>query len=418
MDSADGVSVDKSKTRMDTTHLKNRLKGEDLNVTIPEDTAASVRAELAAMAAKAGRISRESSVSRSASAVSSRGSSIERDQKPVGATAADISSAAAAASQERLERLKAMRVGAGVTDDSSDVNSASATTGRRRQNVDEIRRRPPPAPKSMATRPSVSPSSASVRARTQSFDHLPLKGSRTLTPAAPLRHLLQLGTANITPCQQRIMEKPRGQPLFRAAVVSSDCVEDWPDGNSHWNCSTQQLLRDTSSLLSHLDAQLSSLHSLVRRRGHTNDPTLEIQSLLSKFQEGAQELSEICTSLRKAGALPYTVDNAAADAGATSRYELDNPYIGMKSSMQRRRHYELLASQVEMEGKERMDKLKKELEMRSVVLREQVSHRKKFLAASGGGGCANATGVRVRLAVSEEWVVRLGQCFRLTTRML
>ena len=60
-----------------------------------------------------------------------------------------ISSAAAAASQERLERLKAMRVGAGVTDDSSDVNSASAMTGRRRQNVDEIRRRPPPAPKSM-----------------------------------------------------------------------------------------------------------------------------------------------------------------------------------------------------------------------------------------------------------------------------
>ena len=70
-----------------------------------------------------------------------------------------------------------MRVGAGVTDDSSDVNSASATAGRRRQNVDEIRRRPPPAPKSMATRPSVSPSSASVRARTQSFDHLPLKGT-------------------------------------------------------------------------------------------------------------------------------------------------------------------------------------------------------------------------------------------------
>eukprot|EP01082_Thalassiosira_pseudonana_P006200 g5277.t1 g5277 contig2:145446-146775(+) len=350
MDSADGVSVDKSKTRMDTTHLKNRLKGEDLNVTIPEDTAASVRAELAAMAAKAGRISRESSVSRIASAVSSRGSSTERDQKPVGATAADISSAAAAASQERLERLKAMRVGAGVTDDSSDVNSASATAGRRRQNVDEIRRRPPPAPKSMATRLSVSPSSASVRARTQSFDHLPLKGSRTPTPAAPLRHLLHLGTANITPCQQRIMEKPRGQPLLRAAVVCSDCVEDWPDGNSHWNCSTQQLLRDTSSLLSHLDAQLSSLHFLVRRRGHTNDPTLEIQSLLSKFQEGAQELSEICTSLRKAGALPYTVDNAA-DAGATSRYELDNPYIGKKSSMQRRRHYELLASQVEMEGR-------------------------------------------------------------------
>jgi hypothetical protein len=229
MDSADGVSVDKSKMRMDTTHLKNRLKGEDLNVTIPEDTAASVRAELAAMAAKAGRISRESSVSRIASAVSSRGSSTERDQKPVGATAADISSAAAAASQERLERLKAMRVGAGVTDDSSDVNSASATAGRRRQNVDEIRRRPPPAPKSMATRLSVSPSSASVRARTQSFDHLPLKGSRTPTPAAPLRHLLHLGTANITPCQQRIMEKPRGQPLLRAAVVCSDCVEDWPE---------------------------------------------------------------------------------------------------------------------------------------------------------------------------------------------
>lgn len=185
---------------------------------------------------------------------------------------------------------------------------------------------------------------------------------------------------------------PAELQLYQPPINSFYNQQQQSSGNSHWNCSTQQLLRDTSSLLSHLDAQLSSLHSLVRRRGHTNDPTLEIQSLLSKFQEGAQELSEICTSLRKAGALPYTVDNAAADAGATSRYELDNPYIGKKSSMQRRRHYELLASQVEMEGKERMDKLKKELEMRSVVLREQVSHRKKFLAASGGGGCANATG--------------------------
>jgi hypothetical protein len=64
---------------------------------------------------------------------------------------------------------------------------------------------------------------------------------------------------------------------------------------------SQILLKDSTDLLAMLDGQLSELHSLVRRRGHTNDPTLEIQSTLEKFHEGVKEMKEVCASLAQEG---------------------------------------------------------------------------------------------------------------------
>ncbi|KAL3782207.1 hypothetical protein HJC23_001027 [Cyclotella cryptica] len=155
---------------------------------------------------------------------------------------------------------------------------------------------------------------------------------------------------------------------------------------------SQLLLRDSTALLSLLDSQLSELHSLVRRRGHTNDPTLEIQATLEKFHEGIKEMKEVCASLAREGNVPV-------------------PSIDGKKrlSVQRRKHYELLSSHLESLMKERMDRLKKELEMRSVVIRDQMSHRKKLLsagttaasAASGGGASTVSVG-RVNVPLQKN----------------
>eukprot|EP00579_Thalassiosira_antarctica_P001153 CAMPEP_0201868614 /NCGR_PEP_ID=MMETSP0902-20130614/2419_1 /ASSEMBLY_ACC=CAM_ASM_000551 /TAXON_ID=420261 /ORGANISM="Thalassiosira antarctica, Strain CCMP982" /LENGTH=460 /DNA_ID=CAMNT_0048393973 /DNA_START=21 /DNA_END=1403 /DNA_ORIENTATION=- len=140
--------------------------------------------------------------------------------------------------------------------------------------------------------------------------------------------------------------------------------------DSHNDDDTLALIQDSQTLLQLLDTHLSELHSLVRRRGHTNDPTLEIQSVIEKFQEGAKEVKDVCDSLRLAGTQPCNSN---------------------RSSTQRRKHYELLSLQLESQAKERMDQLKKDLETRSQVLRDQ-SHRRKLLASGGGAGLGSGVG--------------------------
>ena len=73
---------------------------------------------------------------------------------------------------------------------------------------------------------------------------------------------------------------------------------------------------------------------------------------------------------------------------------------GNKVSLQRRKHYELLSAHLESLTKDRMDMLKKELEMRSVVLRDQMSHRKKLLSAGAPG--SSATNKRVNLPLQQN----------------
>lgn len=126
---------------------------------IPIDIGASVKAELAAMTARAGEFARKRSDGNETK---------DRGDANVPSTPADISSAAIAASNARLNRLKALRVSSGDTD-------ASITKiGRRRENVDEIRRR---APTRGVRSSTTSVASGGAENGSQSYDHLPLKVS-------------------------------------------------------------------------------------------------------------------------------------------------------------------------------------------------------------------------------------------------
>ncbi|KAL3782204.1 hypothetical protein HJC23_001024 [Cyclotella cryptica] len=160
MESGDEImrKVDKQNT---TSPFSSVSGSSDIRL----ETTASVKAELAIMSAKAGRISRDTNnIGRSDSLYDAK------ERKP---SSVDISSAAAAASNARLDRLKAMRVG---------EDNPTTPVGRRKQSVDEIRRRPPPPPPRTPKQIPLSPSGSSVASgertvatRRQNYDHLPLK---------------------------------------------------------------------------------------------------------------------------------------------------------------------------------------------------------------------------------------------------
>jgi len=186
---------------------------------------------------------------------------------------------------------------------------------------------------------------------------------------------------NITPATELNLFQP--QPSYSTQSNEED--------------DTISLIQDSQTLLKLLDEHLSELHTLVRRRGHTNDPTLEISTTIEKFQEGAQEIKVVCDTLRLAGTKPLNEDTNlnVLYGGGTKR-----------SSTQRRKHYELLSSQLESKAKERTDQLKKELETRSKVLRDQTT-RRKMLASGGGGVTSNGSAAPASGGVRQPIAARL-----------
>ena len=172
---------------------------------------------------------------------------------------------------------------------------------------------------------------------------------------------------NITPNELNLYQYPTPTPYNEHSEDDDDTIS---------------LIQDSQTLLNLLDTHLSELNVLVRRRGHTNDPTLEIQSIMEKFQEGAKEIKDVCDLLRLSGTKPFS----------NSIY---NEY--KRSSSQRRKHYELLSQQLESQAKERTDQIKKELETRSKVLRDQTQRRKLLATGVGVGGsvgaCTSSNGV-------------------------
>jgi hypothetical protein len=150
--------------RTDSMESSDSEKEESPASAIPADIGASVKAELAAMTARARARSPSDSFS-----FSSR----DRDEKVSNATPADISAAAIAASNARLNRLKALRMKSG-----DDVSISKL--GRRRENVDEIRRRAPqqaqpPRGRRRSPTPTSSVASGGGASGKQSYEHLPLK---------------------------------------------------------------------------------------------------------------------------------------------------------------------------------------------------------------------------------------------------
>ena len=142
---------------------------------------------------------------------------------------------------------------------------------------------------------------------------------------------------------------------------------------NQWNDQQQQqqqqqsqldgLCEDGLSLLRTMDAELSQLESLVRRRGHTNDPTEEMSASVRRLEADAQELA----SLVKTG------------------------FVVPHSGTQYQKHRQLIATWLETVANQQMAKLKEILKVRGNVLADQ-AQRRKLLNPQGPGGSTSNSG--------------------------
>ena len=127
------------------------------------------------------------------------------------------------------------------------------------------------------------------------------------------------------------------------------------DHQEEYQSNLDSLQNDALQVLSHSDSSLQSLSTLVRRRGHTNDPTLEMQNNIQRFQTFMKELHALSTAI--------------ATHGSGSRGRAGK-------NKQRQRHYELVSLWLQNCGKERMVRFQEAMDMRGEVLKAQVRRRK------------------------------------------
>ncbi|EJK71900.1 hypothetical protein THAOC_06616, partial [Thalassiosira oceanica] len=132
----------------------------DARPVIPSEMLNSVKAELAAMTARAGQISRGGGITAPSDEGSDQSTPIigTESAKPSPANPADITSAAVAASNARMIRLSALR----ANNESS--NKKLEAIGRQRKSVDEIRRRLPTATRDASKRNMTFPSASAKQA--------------------------------------------------------------------------------------------------------------------------------------------------------------------------------------------------------------------------------------------------------------
>lgn len=148
----------------------------------------------------------------------------------------------------------------------------------------------------------------------------------------------------------------------------------------------EKAIHDASQLLNVLDSLVAELQSLVRRRGHTNDPTEEIGTCMRRFQSLMSEF------VKEVEAIPTAVSCGANDSKGRTK--------------QRTRHYEVVAQDLLSQGKRRTASFQEALEKRGEVLKEQ-AQRRKILSTGASENCATAAAFSSALA-NDNGVVNTG----------
>ena len=159
----------------------------------------------------------------------------------------------------------------------------------------------------------------------------------------------------------------------------------------------QILTSDALRLLGALDAATATLSGLVRRRGHTNDPTARIGSTVRQFQEMAKEVAGLVGQVKAEGAVPVPVPAADGEGrGGGARH---------RPSRHRKAHYEKVAEDLNSMAKERTDRVKKMMEVRESVIRDQ-NRRRKLLNPSTAPGSAPGAGTAASAAATSSVVAK------------
>lgn len=165
-------------------------------------------------------------------------------------------------------------------------------------------------------------------------------------------------------------------PLLSIDPSSLQLYNHLPEDKAGFTNPAKEALRDATLTLNLIDSTLSQLSSLVKRRGHTNDPTEEINSAMSQFHQYAKEIMDILqTTLKQGATMPHVVQDNAAQASSSMRSKV-------KSSSQRIRHYTFIAECLQGIVEKRMKSFKDILEVRGNVIKDQTQRRKRLLQSS------------------------------------
>ena len=116
-----------------------------------------------------------------------------------------------------------------------------------------------------------------------------------------------------------------------------------------------KILEDGLTLLRAMDFGLKELQKLVRRRGHTNDPTSEISLLVKQLEQDTEELTEFCKQVL----LKYS-----------------------KRRKQEKRHWDLVVQWFQQVANQYSTQLQDCLKIRGEVLADQAQQRKKLVDTS------------------------------------
>jgi hypothetical protein len=125
------------------------------------------------------------------------------------------------------------------------------------------------------------------------------------------------------------------------------------DTSNQYPQESHEVLEDGLSLLHTMEGELKHLEGLVRRRGHTNDPTEAISLSVKRLELDTQELMELIQTM-----IPPTARG------------------------QRQRHWQILQPWFQSVAQQQGARLKDILKVRGKVLAEQAQRRKRFQASS------------------------------------
>lgn len=115
------------------------------------------------------------------------------------------------------------------------------------------------------------------------------------------------------------------------------------------------ILEDGLTLLRGMEYGTKKLQGLVRRRGHTNDPTEEIGSITKQLEQDFKELTSYCEQILK-----------------------------IRRRKQEKRHWELVVQWFLQVKNRHSEQLQESLKLRGEILADQAQKRRKLVERNGG----------------------------------
>ena len=177
-------------------------------------------------------------------------------------------------------------------------------------------------------------SNGSKGSSSASFNHAVSRSNELLSCCKTAWKIQQQAQQQQTPDQP-----PPPKPSFQLADTSGPPPQ------------SLTILEEGLTLLRAMEYGLKQLQELVRRRGHTNDPTQEIATLVQQLEQDTQELTEFCQQLLQT----------------------------RRRSKQAKRHWEFVVQWFQQVANHYSTKLQSCLKVRGDVLAEQAQQRKKLL---------------------------------------